>query len=246
MKTKPTARAWEADPFWKEVVAILTSGKKLRPDHYLDKLGAEALEQLRLALSCSGTFAEQQKLCPPRQGGEKDGELPGISLLGEIAEAMRQVGVLRELQQQELIESATKERCGRLGLDPKLTNAVVRIVGEEALDQKRKRIVGTFAISAAHVLLSAEGMRTKGRQDEIKIELRQRSETRQGRKLQLEIEKVYLVAAEKMLDQRLREKADELNASNLSQADRIAAMRQAAFADVDALRTSGELVLPKP
>lgn len=51
--------------------------------------------------------------------------------------------------------------------------------------------------------------------------------------------------AEKMLDSALRAKADEINSSNLSNADKIKAMREAAFADIDALQASGEVVIPK-
>lgn len=136
---------------------VLTGGKKLRSEHYLDKLPAEALEQLRLALSCSGTFAEQQKLCPPRQGGDRDGGLPGITTLGEIAQAMRQVTVLRELERRGLVEAAAKRRCGELGFNSQLTNAVVSIVGEEALKEHAAGVVDKFALKAANVLIKREG-----------------------------------------------------------------------------------------
>ena len=43
----------------------------------------------------------------------------------------------------------------------------------------------------------------------------------------------------------LLKRAIELNASTLSHAEKIAAMRQAAFADVDALQQSGAVVIPK-
>ena len=49
---------------------------------------------------------------------------------------------------------------------------------------------------------------------------------------------------EKILDEALLRKAAELNASGLNQADKIAAMRKAAFADVEALKASGKLKLP--
>jgi len=71
-----------------------------------------------------------------------------------------------------LISAATKDRCGQLGLDPQLTNAVVRVVAEEALRQQAENQVGNFAISAANVLLLAEGMRTKGQLEEVKVGLR--------------------------------------------------------------------------
>ena len=61
----------------------------------------------------------------------------------------------------------------------------------------------------------------------------------------LDREKYETEAAEKMLDKALRAKADELNASSLSQAAKIAEMRKAAFKDVDELQKSGKLKIPK-
>ena len=52
-------------------------------------------------------------------------------------------------------------------------------------------------------------------------------------------------AAEKMLDAAMRAKADEINASGASRAEKIAAMRAAAFADVDELQKSGGVQLPE-
>jgi hypothetical protein len=203
------------------------------------------LESLRSALSFAGTLQKQQELCPVRQGGVTDGSLPNIALLSEISQAIRQVITLRALQRQDLIGAATKDRCGELGLDPQLTNAVVRMVGEEALRQQAENQVGFFALSAANVLLTAEGMRTQGKQEEVKIALKKQAEERQGKKLRLEMEKFELLASAKLLDKALRAKADEINASGLTQAEKIAAMRKAAFADVDALEASGQLQLPK-
>ena len=80
--------------------------------------------------------------------------------------------------------------------------------------------------------------RHKAAMDKARLEQKERA-------LRLEIDKFELLAAEKMLDQALRKKADEINASNLSQADKIAAMRQAAFKDVAALQASGKLQIPK-
>ncbi|MDE2098221.1 MAG: hypothetical protein KGL39_13280 [Patescibacteria group bacterium] len=58
-------------------------------------------------------------------------------------------------------------------------------------------------------------------------------------------EQFELEAAAKMLDKALRERADEINSSSLSQADKIAAMREAAFKDVEELQKSGRLKIPK-
>lgn len=184
MKTTPTkTAAWEDDSFWREVVAVLTGGKKLRGEHYLQRLSAEELEQLRSALLFSGTLQQQQQLCPKRRGGPTDGSLPPVSLLSELAQAMREVTTLRALQRQDLIAAATKDRCGQLGLDPQLTNAVVRIVGEEALRQQAENQVGNFAISAAQVLLAVESARTKAVQEEKKIGLRKAKLTQDDRKI---------------------------------------------------------------
>ena len=186
MKTSPTKpAAWEEDSFWREVVAVLTGGKKLRGEHYLQNLSGEELEQLRSALSAPGTLSDQQKLCPARHGGKTDGELPPASLLSPISQAVREVTTLRALQRQDIISAATKDRCGQLGIDPQLTNAVVRIVGEEALRQQAENQVGGFAISAANVLLLAEGSRTKAKQEEVKIQLRKSKLTQDDRKIVL-------------------------------------------------------------
>lgn len=186
MKTKNNiASSWEQDSFWREVVAVLTGGKKLRGEHYLQNLSGEELEQLRSALSAPGTLSDQQKLCPARHGGKTDGELPPASLLSPISQAVREVTTLRALQRQDIISAATKDRCGQLGIDPQLTNAVVRIVGEEALRQQAENQVGGFAISAANVLLLAEGSRTKAKQEEVKIQLRKSKLTQDDRKIVL-------------------------------------------------------------
>ena len=173
MKTSPTqSAAWEQDAFWREVVAVLTGGKKLRGEHYLQNLPAESLEQLRSALSAPGTLVDQRKLCPTRVGGRTDGELPPVSLLSEISQAVRQVISLRALKIDDAISETAKERCRELGLDQSVTNAVLRTVGEEVLRQRSNNLVGPFAISAANVLLMAEGMRSKGKLEQVKVGLR--------------------------------------------------------------------------
>lgn len=243
MKTPINQAAWEQDDFWRDVVAILTNGKKLRGEHYLQGLTSEDLEQLRSAFSFAGTLAQQRELCPKRRGGKTDGELPPASLLSPISQAVRQVITLRTLQRQDLIAAATKDRCGQLGIDPQLTNAVVRVVAEEALRQQAENQVGNFAISAANVLLMAEGMRTKGKQEEVKIKLKEKAEKRQAEALDLDRQK-FVIDSNLYFD-RLLKKAAEVNASNMSNADRIAAMRAEAFKAVDELELSGAVKIPK-
>ncbi|KAF0176451.1 MAG: hypothetical protein FD161_2990 [Limisphaerales bacterium] len=185
MSTQPTPKAWEADEFWSEVVNVITGGKRLRPDHYLASLDAPALESLRLALSSSGTLAEQQKLCPPRSGGRLDGEPPSLRCLSELSSALRQTWMLRRLERQTLIESAAKKRCGDLGLDTRLTDAVCTVVGEEALAQAAHNQVGDFSVKAAQVLMSRQDGKLKAiaeQRKERELELKNRS-------LDLELEK---------------------------------------------------------
>jgi hypothetical protein len=64
-------------------------------------------------------------------------------------------------------------------------------------------------------------------------------------RLKLDREKFELEFCEKILDQALRDAAEKIASSGLTQAAKIAAMRKAAFADVDALQASGKLKLPK-
>jgi len=191
MKTKSTSRAWQNDAFWSDVVSVITGGPdvKLRADHYLENLSAEQLAELRWALSTPGTFEEQRLLCPKRRGGPYHGELPGMRLLSEIAKAIRQAEALKEVRFQRATEEAASQRCKELGLDPTLTNAVLRVIGEEALAQKAEQKLGTFALGAASILLNAESSRTKGKQEEVKIELRKGSEQLQREKLQLDVQK---------------------------------------------------------
>ncbi len=64
-------------------------------------------------------------------------------------------------------------------------------------------------------------------------------------RLALDRDKYEMMVSEKLLDDALSAKADEINASNLSNADKIAAMRREAFKSVDDLQKSGSVKIPK-
>ena len=96
-----------------------------------------------------------------------------------------------------------------------------------------------------YLRLAKQTARTKASHETQKIALRKQAEERAERKLQFEVNKYLDLAAGKLLDKALRSKADEINASDMSQADKIAAMRKAAFSDVDALQASGKVQIPK-
>lgn len=154
--SKLTTAAWEQDEFWKEVVNVLTGGKKLRPDSYLQRLSAEDLQALFVCLSSGASFAEQAKSAPKWHGGARDGQPPSETTLGEISQAIRQVWMLRGLERQQMLNAATKERGQQLGLDSKLVDVVLTLLGEEALAQRARGTVGDFAVKSAFALLKRE------------------------------------------------------------------------------------------
>lgn len=114
---------------------------------------------------------------------------------------------------------------------------------DESDDQYRARIArcreemqqATDNLATAGVLKSGED---KGRIAEAKLRL-------QSEKQKLDREKFEVEVAGRLLDQALREKLAHIAESNLPRAEKIAAARQLAFADIDALEKSGEVVLPQ-
>jgi hypothetical protein len=97
----------------------------------------------------------------------------------------------------------------------------------------------------AFELSIAPGANPKDVKSLFMLVLKARDQQHDEAKLKLDREKFETMTAEKMLDEALRDRAAEIANSNLSHADKIAAMRQAAFADVDALQASGEIKLPE-
>ena len=70
-------------------------------------------------------------------------------------------------------------------------------------------------------------------------------ELRGEKTLQFEIRKYQDQFCEQQLDQAKRAEAERIANSELSHADKIAALRQTFFADIDALQASGAVVIPK-
>ena len=77
-----------------------------------------------------------------------------------------------------------------------------------------------------------------------KIELQRQAEQRMRLALKVDMDSRLNAACAKLLEAATRAKADEINASSLSQAEKIKAMRQEYFKDVDELMASGKVVLP--
>ncbi len=78
-----------------------------------------------------------------------------------------------------------------------------------------------------------------------KLVIQGKKEARADARLKLDQEKFEIEASKKLLDQVLRKRAEEIATSNLSNEDKIAAMRKAAFSDVDELQKSGTIQLPE-
>ncbi len=100
----------------------------------------------------------------------------------------------------------------------------------------------------AEAIDAASGSIAKLRQGDHNREVLNQNNRRldQGdEKLAIEREKLERLIAEKLLTEAVRRKAEEISNSNLSNAEKISAMRKVAFADVDALEASGEVQLPK-
>ncbi len=137
-----------------------------------------------------------------------------------------------ELTTEALVEQLAKEVPG---------------LTEEQLDDLGQRTFSLLAIRRQDLkgFVSVRSARTKAQLEREKLKLQERAENRATEQLKLEREKFELLAAEKMLDKALRAKADEINNSNLSNADKIAAMRREAFRSVDELQQSGQVKIPK-
>lgn len=122
-------------------------------------------------------------------------------------------------------------------------------IREEVLKRSYARAMttGNFADGRATMRsdLAERSAKFNAELETAKLKLAQEAELRARAEFQLAREKFELDAAEKMLSAAIRQKADELNASNLSQADKIAAMRKAAFSDVDELQRSGKIQIPR-
>lgn len=120
-------------------------------------------------------------------------------------------------------------------------------LSDEQLDELGQRTFSLLAVRRqdAETFLAVRSAKFKAELEKQKLSLRRQTEARQERALQFEINKHLDLAAEKMLDAALRKQAEEIATSGMTQKDQIAAMRKAAFSDVDALQQSGKVVIPK-
>lgn len=79
----------------------------------------------------------------------------------------------------------------------------------------------------------------------VSAKLQERAIAQRADVLQLARDKFETEVAKMLLDAALRARAEAIAASSRPHAEKIAAMRQAAFADIDALQASGTVVIPQ-
>lgn len=223
----------------------------LRSDCYEKAIAGHSLDALDsvYSLLLSGKPVEQLLADFPTwpAGTRFAGQLPGLNMLYEVKQRLSTEQTLNSLGQVAKFVGKLRERASGLpGADqPQVLDSVITLVGEELIQSRLGG--GSIAknLEVVDRLITAQSAKTHAQQEEVKIKLREKAEERQSRKLQLDVDKYLDLAAEKLLDASLRKRADEINASTLSQADKIRAMREAAFKDVAALQASGKLQIPK-
>ncbi|GEM_PF-6338321 len=94
-------------------------------------------------------------------------------------------------------------------------------------------------------MLKAQDLELKEIDQKQTRELKERDQQLKEQAQKLDREKFETDAAKMLLNEALRVRAAEIANSNLSKADQIAAMRKAAFSDVDALEASGKVAIPQ-
>jgi hypothetical protein len=142
-----------------------------------------------------------------------------------------------------LTEGAAAILSGRiLDVLEQLDDLVKSAEGETA-EQTREKM-GLMAEAIEGLTLSVSRLR-KGDHNAETLRLNRARLDQSAEVLKLARDKFEMEASEKLLDQALRQKAEEINSSNLSNADKIAAMRKEAFKSVDELQQSGKVKIPK-
>lgn len=133
----------------------------------------------------------------------------------------------------------------RIAASRDTANLVVKKFAEKPADmyQVLLDMVGQIAFDKA--FQDKEGLDAETIFNFTKLVMAGKKQNMEAERLALDRDKFELMASEKLLDKALRAKADEINSSNLSHADKIAAMRREAFKSVDELQKSGSVKIPK-
>lgn len=183
-------------------------------------------------------FAEQpinaQNLSDWRNGGYQDW-LNKKDRVHRVRELAAQATELARANGGSIAEGALAIASGRI------------LEALEKLDDATADGKKLSAPELAEVLSGAVGSLVSVRSAEIAAVRNKQNDRRLDQndtKLQMERTRLEVLVCEKLLTDAVRRRADEIANSNLSNADKITAMRAVAFADIDALEQSGEVKLP--
>lgn len=228
------------------------SFNSLRSDSYEHAIARVSLEQLELfyaeVLKPGQNTADGRLNCPHWPEGAKNaGKLPSKTVLDNAATRLRTDGVLNGMGRVSDLLDTLRRKAAALpaGKQSEVVDTVISLAGEELIAAK---LAGGTVIGNLEVvdrLLTNASAKTKAAHDAKIVELKEKAEERQGKKLNFEINKNRDHIAELLTDEVFRRKAEALANSNLPRAEMIKQMRQLAFADVDELEQSGKVVIPK-
>lgn len=144
----------------------------------------------------------------------------------------------------EISEGAAAMLAGELLSVMEELRAVRSSDSSDSSDPSEKLLALTKAIDSASraIALVRAGDHSAAKLAMDRQKIRQADEALRLERIRLDA--VLNKAAERLLDEALRLEAARIAGSNLSNAEKIAALRKAAFADVDALEASGAIQLP--
>ena len=182
-----------------------------------------------------GQAVNAQNLSDWRNGGYRDWE-ERQSKTHRIKELASFAVKLTEANGGRIAEGASAIASGKL---LELLEAIDGRDGKDGTNELDVEQLGDV-VQSLSALRAGEIAQQRANTDREKLKQKD-EELRQGRD---KIELLKIKACEAMLSEGVRRKAAEIANSNLSNADKIAAMRAAAFADVDALEASGAVRLP--
>ena len=206
----------------------------LRSDSYVKVLAEQSVDALESVFSLLLSPAALEKCqldCPTWPKGHKyAGKLPSIPTLAEIKQLLTSEATLNGLGQISQFVSKLRQRASALpsGEQTEVLDSVITLVGEELLQAK----LGGSSIAAnlpvVDRLLMAASAKTKARQEEVKIGLRQQAEERQSKKLKLDVDRFQFDAAKAALAQAA--KLQRISRDNkLTEPEKVNATRQLLF-----------------
>ena len=190
-----------------------------RADRYEAQLTDNELMALHGALlGGRQTLEKIRDAAPVWRDGPQRGKTPSLATLSNIRERLVMEETFRENEQttEAILAQVAQE-------DPQLP--------AEKLDEIGQRLFKTLSIRQGNLDGWVALQRAQQGKDSVKLAR----------------DKFEVEVAEKLLDEAMRRRAEEIaNNPQLSEAERIEAMRQVYFADVDKLQASGAVLIPAP